>query len=149
VTLDRIAQAPKLEHVVGKSLVKNGTLVKIHWPLVASYLQREESWSFYKSTIGISELIHHYAAFNPHASFSLTTTEQSSRLERTDSDWHKWQPSMPTSPHWYSAERLRGLIAAYLSGSRKAITIREFISEFDGLSSSAKQKAVTDSCNLR
>ena len=73
--------------------------------------------------------------------------------------WRKWKPTDPTSPHWYTHDQLRALIAAYLTdergGSGEAAaakpppipgrrTVREFVSEFDGLRGSAKQKAVTE-----
>lgn len=146
VTLDRIAQEPVLEHTTGESHVKTGTLVKIYWPSVASYLA-EQGPSFYKA-VSITDLIHYYAAFNPHAGFSLAVNEEVIARPPADTLWGKWRPDMPTSAHWYSPERLRSLIAAYLSGTRKNSTVREFVSEFDGLSSTAKQKVVTDACNL-
>jgi len=52
---------------------------------------------------------------------------------------------MPTSAHWYTAETLRNLIAAYIAHGRnggREKTVREFVSEFRGLSSTAKQKKV-------
>ena len=65
--------------------------------------------------------------------------------------WRKWTPHDPTSAHWYTAERLRGLIAAYMSDENRggrARTVREFVSEFAGLQGTAKQKAVTDEAGL-
>jgi DNA topoisomerase VI subunit B len=35
VTLDQLSQQPRLERVPAKSVVKNGTLFKLHWPDVA------------------------------------------------------------------------------------------------------------------
>jgi hypothetical protein len=55
--------------------------------------------------------------------------------------WAKWLPSWPTSPHWYDKSRFRRYMAAHIS-HRGNITVREFISEFRGLSSTAKQKVV-------
>ena len=65
----------------------------------------------------------------------------------SDPAWQKWRPDLPTSPHWYTPETLRDLIAAYVAREQetgRARTVREFISEFRGLSSTAKQKAVTN-----
>ncbi|MDQ3253319.1 MAG: hypothetical protein M3R15_05325, partial [Acidobacteriota bacterium] len=56
-----------------------------------------------------------------------------------------------TSPHWYSAERLRALIAAYInaeSNGAQPRTVREFISEFRGLSATQKQKSILQIAGL-
>lgn len=55
---------------------------------------------------------------------------------------------MPTSAHWYNTETLSDLVAGYLvkernNGQNKK-TVREFVSEFRGLSGTAKQKKVTE-----
>jgi hypothetical protein len=63
----------------------------------------------------------------------------------TSREWHKWRADAPTSPHWYTPERLRTLVAAYVSherGADTARTVRELVAEFNGLSGSAKQKQV-------
>lgn len=65
--------------------------------------------------------------------------------------WSKWKPSDPTSPHWYTAERLARLIAAYVvhdNERRRDRTVREFVSEFRGLSATAKQSLVLDATGL-
>src|SRR5262249_9561125 len=62
--------------------------------------------------------------------------------------WTKWRPSDPTSPHWYDGPRLERQVAAYIPHEQDhglaPRTVREFISEFRGLSRTAKQKAVLD-----
>jgi hypothetical protein len=103
---------------------------------------------FYK---GAADLVLEYGAFNPHASLRYQHGEQQRTIRPTTPDWDKWLPRDPTSPHWYTPERLRTLIAAYLTDERRAgraRTVREFVAEFRGLSSSAKQKAVTTSAGL-
>jgi hypothetical protein len=64
-------------------------------------------------------------------------------MQATAPVWAKWLPSDPTSPHWYGPEHLERLIAGYITNGRE-ITVRELVSEFRGLSGSAKQKAVLD-----
>lgn len=146
VTLDRLAQAPKLGHTLHPDgLVKNGTLVKMYWPQIASSLEAPPSPYFYKINLG--ELVSYYAAFNPHASFKY----QDKGFEPTCPAWQKWQPNNPTSPHWYTMEKLRALIAANVSAELeggRVKTVREFISELAGLSGTAKQKSVTESAGL-
>jgi hypothetical protein len=84
-------------------------------------------------------LVQDAAAFNPHA----TITFDGVTYEATAPDWKKWGGSDPTSAHWYSPDTLRELIAGYIGNepdSRK--TVREFVSEFRGLSGTAKQKSI-------
>ena len=69
----------------------------------------------------------------------------------TDTAWKHWPPTRPTSPHWYTRNHLRALIAAYLADARaggRVRTVREFVSEFAGLSGSTKQHAVTTAAGL-
>ncbi len=65
-------------------------------------------------------------------------------FEATDAAWSKWKPSSPTSPHWYEAEHLERLLGAYITHDRQngnaERTVREFVSEFRGLTSTIKQK---------
>jgi hypothetical protein len=143
VTLDRIAQAPRIvPEVIEDGFVKNGTLIKVHWPGLAGQVGDEGNGNFYKRW-GALELIKTYAAFNPHATFKL----DGETYERSDPNWQKWRPDEPTSPHWYTPETLRDLIAAYVAEERrrgeKVKTVRAFVSEFRGLSSTVKQKEIT------
>lgn len=167
VSLDRIAQRPEIGHEVVKirdsdhvevarligsetddsyksvdGSVKNGTSVKIRWSDSARYLVRESDDS-YKLVSTAADLVAGFAAFNPHARFTL----DGERFERTVTKWPKWSPNQPTSAHWYTEETLRDLIAAYITRERNtgtAKTVREFVAGFRGLSGTAKQKAVTE-----
>lgn len=72
-------------------------------------------------------------------------------IRRTTTAWTKWSLSAPTSPHWYTPARLETLIAGYvaaeLDGGRPR-TVREFVTEFAGLSGSSKQRDVTMAAGL-
>jgi DNA topoisomerase VI subunit B len=143
VSLDRIAQAPKMvPEVRNDPFVKNGTFVKVHWPDSSGRLKGVDGDYFYKGW-SADELVETYAAFNPHATFRLNRTA----YERTDLNWQKWRPDEPTSPHWYTPQTLRDLIAAYVTEERrrgdKVKTLRAFVSEFRGLTSTIKQKDIT------
>jgi DNA topoisomerase VI subunit B len=143
VTLDRIAQQPCLRHSREPGVGKNGTIVRIHWPGIASCPGVWGENTFYNATALLSS----YSTFNPHATFTLG--EQT--FAATAPSWQKWTPSRPTSPHWYGAEQFQALIAAYLTAERagaRARTVREFVSEFHGLSGTAKQKAVVAEARL-
>jgi len=140
VTLDRIKQRPVIDRGQEKGLVKNGTFVKVWWP--ESSCSEDDEFDDFYSPPTPQELVEGFAAFNPHATFRLGDTT----FEPSNPGWRKWKPSDPTSPHWYSPETLRDLIAAYIDRERdggRVRTVREFVSEFRGLSSTAKQQEVT------
>jgi hypothetical protein len=171
VSVDRLVQRPVVDHSVEKDpLVKNGTLIKVHWDS-ASLIKPQKNDDFYNSdasevedadteqkevnseggefrgvkspenTVWVKELVEGYAAFNPHATFRIGNIT----FEATDPGWIKWKPTDPTSAHWYTPDTLRDLIAAYVSQERnggRVRTVREFVSEFRGLSGTAKQKQV-------
>ena len=142
ISLDRISQKPILQHSKQKCVVKNGTKIKIYIPNSAS-LKSSETADFYNPPMTAMELIGSYAAFNPHATFHY----DDKTWEATNKKWKKWRSDTPTSPHWYSSETMRNLIAAYIKKENdggRVMTVREFVSEFKGLSSTIKQKQVTE-----
>ncbi|MGA2467344.1 MAG: hypothetical protein ABSH06_23735 [Thermodesulfobacteriota bacterium] len=141
VELDRISQKPAIDHRSETDFsVKKGTLIKIHWPNLAGLIEESENGDFYNT---MEELVLGYAAFNPHATFRIGEKI----YEASDPHWKKWGPTDPTSPHWYTTETLRSLIAGYISkeqGGGESRTVREFISEFRGLSGTGKQKELPE-----
>ncbi len=143
IGLDRIAQCPQIRHTTKPTIVKTGTEVKIHWTDLTRLL-RELSPDSYNRPPTAAELVAGFVAFNPHAAFIL----DGQRTARTSTDMRwKWSPNQPTSAHWYNAETLRDLIAAYIARERDGAperTVREFVAEFRGLSATAKQKVVTE-----
>ncbi len=72
--------------------------------------------------------------------------------EPTDPNWTKWLPSQPTSPHWYDEARFKQLIGAEIAHAedhdRPCPTVREFLTQFRGLSGTQKGKAICASLNL-
>lgn len=142
IDVDRIAQKPALAHERLLALVKNGTSSYIRWPGSTSLLLAPPVGVSYKpAPQSVGELVGAFAAFNPHTTFTLN----GERFERTVPGWEKWRTDDPTSAHWYSCETLRDLVAAYVAKERdggRVKTVREFVSEFRGLSGTAKQKAV-------
>jgi DNA topoisomerase VI subunit B len=147
VRLDRLAQAPRLDLASTPAPdVKIGTIVRMAWPGAASLLTDVGQPDFYN----VATVARNFVLFNPHLTLTLTTLDNSEHWDRTCDDWGKWTPSQPTDPHWYSAERLGQLIAAYVvaDGESRNRSVREFVSEFAGLSGTGKQKAVCASCGL-
>jgi len=150
-SLDRIMGKPQMNFKSSEGLIKNGTKVSIRWPL-SSRLQDAEALDSYNSPengdgdedhkesdlIKAGELIAHYALFNPHAIFRF----KDKAYAATTPAWSKWRTDFPTSAHWYNEFQLRDLIAAYILIERKnksrAKTVREFVTEFRGLSGTAK-----------
>jgi len=157
VQLDRIAQRPEIKLTSqADAVVKKGTLVKVAWPDLPSYLNAEFFSGSYKGEAqsNVENLIWQFSLFNPHATFTVFggSSNHHFHLEPAgDETWKKWRTNAPTSPHWYAVERLESLVAGYLLAdpkSGKERTVREFVSEFAGLSGTQKQKATTEAAAL-
>lgn len=95
----------------------------------------------------MTDLVRRYALFNPAATLTVKRPKAKPVCWKpTDTGWRHWLPNRPTSPHWYTPERLRTLVAAYLTRDRehgRIRTVREVVAEFAGLSATARQRAVT------
>ena len=141
--VDSIRQVPVIDHLTAASPVKTGTRVTVHWPKSASSILAKAAHRFL-------QFADDYTWLNPH--LDLTFDWNGKRLLRSGASvtaWEKWIPSYPTSPHWYDQQRLERLIAAYVSHDRgRSRTVREFVSEFRGLSATAKQAVVLDKIGL-
>lgn len=147
VKLDRIAQEPRILMDYDSSDVQNGTFLKVYWNERASLENQTGAPEMYNR---IKYLLQDYEIFNPHAGFSLTAPDGTSRISEPQSDklpsW-KFKPNQRTSSHWYSHEKLRDLVAGLLrNGEIKYV--RDLVAMFDGYARSDKQKIVTDTCDL-
>jgi hypothetical protein len=142
-SVDHIKQEPKITHTVEPSPVVAGTKITIR--------MAKQIWTpgagFDGDIVGMCKtrflrLAGEYAWINPHLSLKVTWEgEVKIDFQASNPAWKKWLPSWPTSPHWYDKARFRRYMAAHIA-NRERITVREFISEFDGMSGTAKQKAV-------
>jgi DNA topoisomerase VI subunit B len=143
--VDHIRQEPRITRtkVIGRptSFVQNDTRITLLWPDSASSILEQAKPRF----VQIAE---DYGWLNPHLSLSVEWDgERLLDIEASQPDWHKWLPSEPTSAHWYDAERLVRYMSAHIARDEDRgynRTVREFISEFRGLTRSAKQKLVLD-----
>lgn len=166
-SLDRIMAKPQMNFKSSDAPVKNGTRVLVRWPLSSGLEGIKSSDSYnspeddglddygesrrasgrnyngsecerFKEVIAAGDLVARYALFNPHAVFNFN----GKTYQRSAASWDKWRTDNPTSAHWYNEFQLRDLIAAYLAIERKdkgkAKTVREFVTEFRGLSGTAK-----------
>ena len=138
--VDRIRQAPMISREIEAIKRRIGTLVRVRWPDLPSSIGDDGRARFL-------QFAEDYAWLNPHLTISVDWCGEKVSAAATDPAWVKWRPSDPTSPHWYNTEHLERLIAGYISNGRD-ITVRELISEFRGLSGTAKQKAVLEATGL-
>ena len=133
VTLDAIANRPVIERYKIDPLDTPGTLIRVISPELRGLLRGE-----------IVRLIEDFSVFNPHATFTLKSGNKI-RSFPAIAPFKKWTPADPSSIYWYNLESFKGLISAYIANDResgKLTTIREFITQFDGLKRTEKQKLI-------
>jgi DNA topoisomerase VI subunit B len=154
-SVDRIAQRPVAE--VSRS-PEAGSQIRVWWPTVGAssddrkrVLFLQEQWLDDPAEVAaeaesIRDLAVGFTFLNPHVTLTLDTFGEVWRTEATDTTWQKWTPSSPTSPHWYEPEHLERLLGAYITHDRqngnRERTVREFLAEFRGLTSTIKQRQV-------
>lgn len=98
------------------------------------------------------EMVEGFAIFNPHATVALNWFGETTTWEATDTEWQKWKPCKPTSPHWYERTHLERLIGAYVTHDRDTDggrLVSDFIAEFDGLTGSQNRSRVLNETDLR
>ena len=141
-SVDRIRQEPVIEHTETSVESKKGTRLRVQWP-------DSPRSNLHAAKAKFLQMAADYTWLNPHLMLSLDWFGEHIAVDATAQDWPKWKPSDPTRAHWYTSDRLERLIAGYIAnGATSNRTIREFVSEFRGLSGSAKQKAVLDKVGL-
>jgi DNA topoisomerase VI subunit B len=135
--VDHINNQPKITHDTAPSSIKVGTKITIKWPPKIWWMEDK-----------FKELAESYAWFNPHLTLhGFWNGEQFINVTATNSNWEKWRPRNPTSPHWYDETRLQRYLAAHVARDHdlgRQRTVREFISEFRGLSGTAIQRKVLE-----
>jgi hypothetical protein len=91
------------------------------------------------------------ALVNPHATITVIDPAYSDdgdnpiAYKPAGQAWSKWTPSQPSNPHWYDQAAFAGLVGAYLRDIARTGVDRplgQFISEFEGLSGSTKQRKI-------
>jgi len=144
LSVDRIQQVPVINRQMETIESKKGTFFHVglkNSPWLKSPLAKAR----------FLQVATDYTRLNPHLDLTVNwldgSLDEVVSIKPTTGIWDKWKPSDPTSPHWYTQERLERLIAAYII-KQPAKTVREFVAEFRGLSSTGKQKAVLDLLDL-
>jgi DNA-binding transcriptional regulator YdaS (Cro superfamily) len=134
--VDHIRQEPKIEHTTNPSPVTSGTKITVTLPL------RYQGWAVDYARDQFLRLAESYAWLNPHLTLRVSWDGKSKiDVAASDPTWSKWLPTWPTSAHWYDVGRFRRYMAAHIA-NRGTVTVREFISEFRGMTGTAKQKEV-------
>jgi DNA topoisomerase VI subunit B len=146
IELDRIAQKPVITYAKGPVPRQIGTILRIHWPLVASYfdgnwLDLSQQRDSLKEAIEL--LLSDFAAFNPHVTFIFN----GARTAATIPDWRKWRTDELTSAHWYRPADLRALIAAYIK--EHDMPVRDFVQNFAGLARNRVRADVMAQANIK
>jgi DNA topoisomerase VI subunit B len=144
-SVDALRQEPVIRHRHEGGDVRKGTSITVRWPESASSMLADAEQRFLQVAAD-------YTWLNPHLTITATWFGERSTVHATDPAWPKWRPSDATCPHWYTPQHLERLIAAYLTHDverGRERTVREFVSEFRGLSGSLKQKAVLAATGLQ
>ena len=142
--VDRIRQRPIVEHHVDGGDITFGTRIHVEWPDSACSILEGAKAQFL-------QIASQYAWLNPHLTITVDWFGERSTEEATNPAWSKWKPSDPTSPHWYTEAHLERLVAGYIAHDTdrgRMRTVRELVTEFRGLSGTAKQKAVLGTTGL-
>jgi DNA topoisomerase VI subunit B len=139
---DPVRRTPRIVHDRNASAVKNGVKTTVRWPNRASSILTRAHDDFYNAA-------QTFAWLNPHLTLTASWFgEPCVAVTASNPTWTKWLPSQPTSPHWYDVPRLARLIAAHIAYAEdheiSCPTVREFVAEFRGLSSTAKGKAICE-----
>jgi DNA topoisomerase VI subunit B len=138
--VDHVNNQPKITHATTPSPVNVGSKITVKWPARLSLLKNAEE--------RFKRLAESYVWFNPHLSLRVVWHGRLFiRVAATNPNWEKWRPRNPTSPHWYDATRLERYLAAHVARDRdlgRHRTVRDFVSEFRGLSSTAVRRKVLE-----
>jgi DNA topoisomerase VI subunit B len=135
-SVDHIKQEPKIQHTTMRSDVVTGTRITVQ---MANYGGQDLLGNVRNHFLRLAES---YAWLNPHLTLCVSwNCDQVIDIKASNPAWRKWLPTWPTSAHWYDKSRFRRYMAAHIT-NRDSVTVREFISEFRGMTGTAKQKLV-------
>jgi DNA topoisomerase VI subunit B len=139
VEADPVERIPRVVHERERSTVKNGARVTMRWPERARLLMAGARGGFLSCAIDFTWL-------NPHLALRASWDGESLLDDAAlDLGWTKWLPSQPESPHWYSVENFLSRIAseiAYAEAKGERSTVRDFVGQFRGLSSTVKRAEI-------
>jgi DNA topoisomerase VI subunit B len=139
-TVDSVRRTPTVVIRSDPSAVKKGTRVTVCWP-------NSPGLSLANAENIFLRLVTRYGWFNPHLTIeALWFGGEDAGWSVTNPTWTKWKPNSSTSPHWYNSERLRLLMAAEIAHAednrKPSPSVREFVQQFRGLSSTVKASVI-------
>jgi DNA topoisomerase VI subunit B len=142
---DQVRQKPRITHSRSASSVKSGTKITVHWPDSACSILNDAKARFL-------QIAEDYTWLNPHLTLQIRWDRWQRTIAASDPGWSKWKPSDRISPHWYTPDRLEALAGHYVAADqdhgRRPRTVREFVSEFRGLTATAKQSLTLDETGM-
>ncbi len=136
VTVDRVGDVVVTHETTGSDRTV-GTSVTV--PLPADLDINAQRWAYGAALV------------NPHATITAIDAAYSGTGSGTGfykpsgEVWSKWTPSSPSSPHWYDRAAFAALVHSHIREIDRTgvdVPLGRFITEFDGLSGSVKQKAI-------
>ncbi len=157
VVVDQIKQSPSIDLKTTRNQFPKGTSIFVNFcPEKASFANptknvgnlqncknsdpNEASFILERSKSRFLQLAQSFVWINPHLSLSIDWFDDKFHWPRTTESISKWTPSSPTDPHWYCNDDFFRLVAAHINHGTK--TIREFVAEFKGFSSTRKTSSV-------
>lgn len=161
IKLDAIKQRPQIMHEqieIVKSRgckvtawLDNASIIDDHYP---KFLQILEDYQLFNPHLRLLLRSNVFYEHRPYDKNGERTTDESCYVpmtsqgyEPTNPSWTKWRPNDFTSPLWYTVEDLKKLIRSHISliqDRGKDLTLREFVAQFRGITSTAKQKSITE-----
>jgi hypothetical protein len=158
-SVNHIKQEPIVRNIRSRSQITVGTRVTVFWPSKAvSRLEFVDGRYWHRSAEidpdAIGELLQQFIWVNPHLTLRFTVDGKTVKRHRaTDPSWTKYRACDATSAHWYTPEQFERYAGALidcdeqlrkksLRTSREKVTVREFIAQFRGMSSTQKQKLI-------
>lgn len=139
--VDPIAMVPAIDQVTEAGKVQIGTSIKVDLACSVSN----------PGTARIVSLLQEYAAFNPHASFSLSYFGREYNWDRTSETINKWTAGYRDPAHWHDYGTLQNLVASIIHKDRTAgtsRTVRDFLKQFAGCQRSDTLKRILDETEL-
>jgi DNA topoisomerase VI subunit B len=138
--VDHIRQEPRIEHVTTPSAITCGTRITVDVPLLLRNGRDFNILDYCRESF--LRLVDGFTWLNPHLTLDVSWNgERVVNVTASNPAWRKWLPTWPTSAHWYDKSSFRRYMAAHIA-NRDSVTVREFVSEFRGMSGTAKQKQV-------
>jgi hypothetical protein len=140
-SVDQIKQEPIVKNTQSRSRITTGSKVTICWPKQLD-------------VDNILVLMNCYVWVNPH--LSLVFRRDGETLidhKATTADWTKYRACDATSAHWYSPQQFERYAAALIDRDQtrprkrndcSKYTVRDFISQFRGMSSTRRQRQILE-----